>query len=262
MPHRFFMLSLLASAVLYAQKPTREIQELQRDVAQLQDEVRQLKQALEQRIAASATQVEAMAKAFEPIRTGVASLQTAVADQQTKIVPIIAAQGSKVDQVNSSLATMQQAFADLTASVNRLQTQLTDLGNAVKVITTPAPRPPSAEELLKSADADRLGGKYELAAQGYADYLRTYADSPQADIAQFQLGMAHYQMKELESALNDFDAVARNHPKSSKVPDALFYKAKALQALDRASDATAACSELRRKFPRNEFVAQCAAPRR
>ena len=159
----------------------------------------------------------------------------------------------------TSFSTVQQALADLTSGINRLQTQIVDLGNAVKVISTPAPKPPSAEELLKSADADRLGGKYELAAQGYADYLKVYADSPEADIAQFQLGAVHYQMKDMESAAKDFDAVVLHYPKSARLPEALFYKSKSLEALGRKPESAAACADLRRRFPRNDSRRQCGA---
>lgn len=261
MLQRVLTIVLVASPALLAQKPSREILELQRDVAHLQEVITGLQQALEQRVAGVGTQVQVMTASVDKLNAAVASVQAALQEQDKKLVPLVAAQGSRIDQVATTLSTMQQAFSDLTAAVNRLQTQVVDLGNVVKVISTPAPKPPSAEELLKTAEADRLGGKYELAAQGYADFLKSYADSPQADTAQFQLGMAHYQMKDMESAVKDFEAVAQKYPKSARAPEALFYRARSLQALDRASDAAAACAELRRKFPRSEFAKQCAAPR-
>jgi TolA-binding protein len=261
MLQRFLAIALLASPALLAQKPSREIQELQRDVAQLQEEVRTLKQALDQRISAATSQVEAMNKSLTQLNETVGAVRKGVEDQERKLTPLIAAQGTRVDQMSTSFTTMQQAFTDVTAGISRIQTQIADLSNAVKIIATPAPKPPSAEELLKSAEADRLGGKYELAAQGYADFLKSYADSPQADAAQFQLGMAHYQMKDLESAANDFDAVVRNYPKSQRLPDALFYKAKVLRELNRAADSIAACQELRKRFPRNDFARQCSIAR-
>ncbi len=261
MLQRAVTICLIGSAALFAQKPSREILELQRDVARLQELITGLQQTLEQRVAGVGTQTEAMTASVEKLNATVASVQASIQEQNRNLVPQVAAQGSRVEQVATTLSTMQQALADLTGAVNRLQTQMVDLGNVVKVISTPAPKPPSAEELLKSADADRLGGKYELAAQGYADFLKSYADSPQADMAQFQLGVAHFQLKDMESAARDFDAVAQKYPKSARVAEALFYKAKSLQALDRASDAAAACTELRRRFPRSEFAKLCAAPR-
>jgi TolA-binding protein len=254
MSSRIFSLLLIASAALLAaDKPNREIQELQRDMAQLQEEVKALRQTLDQRIGDATTQMQTIAAAMEKVNSSLAASQ----EQERKIVPMVAAQSTRVDQVSSTLAQMQQAFGDLTSAINRLQTQVVDIGNNVKVITTPAPKPPSAEEALKSAEADRLGGKYELAAQEYADFLKSYADSPQADLAQFQLGMMHYQLKELETAVADFTAVAQKYPKSQRVADALLYKAKVLQELHLPTEAANTCLELRRKFPRSDSARQC-----
>ena len=260
--HRVLAIGLIASTALLAQKPSREIQELQRDVAQLSEEVRGLKQALDQRVGAVSTQMEAMTKSLGQLNDSMAAVRKSVEEQDRKLTPQIAAQGSRIDQMATNFSTVQQALADLTSGINRLQTQIVDLGNVVKVISTPAPKPPSAEELLKTADADRLGGKYELAAQGYSDFLKTYADAPEADIAQFQLGAVHFQMKNMESAARDFDSVVRNYPKSQRVPESLFYKSRALEGLGRKSESAAACAELRRRFPKNEFARQCGAPAR
>jgi TolA-binding protein len=260
--HRVLVFGLIGAAALLAQKPSREIQEVQRDVAQLAEEVRGLKSTLDQRVGAVSTQMDTVTKSLAQLNDSMAAVRKSVEDQERKLTPQIAAQGTRIDQMASNFSTMQQALADLTSGVNRLQTQIGDLGNAVKIIATPAPKPPSAEELLKSAEADRLGGKYELAAQGYTDFLKSYADSPQADVAQFQLGMVHAQMKDMESAAKDFDAVVQNYPKSQKLPDALFYKSKSLEALGKKTESVAACADLRRRFPRNDFARQCGAPAR
>ena len=53
----------------------------------------------------------------------------------------------------------------------------------------------------------------------------------------------------------------QNYPKSRKLAEALFYKAKTLQALNRPAESRAACQELRRKFPTNDFAKQCAVAR-
>ena len=118
-----------------------------------------------------------------------------------------------------------------------------------------------AEELLKNAESDRLGGKFDLALQEYSDYVKQYGDTPMADVAQFQVGMLRYGMKDMEGAVRDFEALAEKYPRSKKLPDALFYKSKSLEALNRAADARSACQELRKRFATNDFAKQCAAGR-
>src|SRR5215831_10159523 len=109
-PRMLYLPLIASSALLAADKPNREIQELQRDMAQLQEEVKTLRQALEQRVEAATSQMHTMTEAMNRLNSGVAALQ----EQERKVVPLLAAKGSRVDQVASSLSTMQQAFTDLT----------------------------------------------------------------------------------------------------------------------------------------------------
>ena len=49
-----------------------------------------------------------------------------------------------MDQMSQDLHAVQQAVTDLTSLMSKLQAQLTDLNNAIKVMSTPAPPPPGA----------------------------------------------------------------------------------------------------------------------
>jgi TolA-binding protein len=257
----------MTAALPAADKPNLQIQELQRDVAQLQELVKGLQQGLDQRYSAIEAQMKAAAESAEKVNATVASLQKGLdqiaQDQSRNIVPVVTAQGSRVDQMNATVYTMQQALADLTAAINKLQTQIVDVSNAVKAGPPSAPpgteKPPiGAADLINNAEGDRLGGKLDLALQEYTQYLQWYSDTPMAHVAQFQAGMLHYAMKDYESAVKDFDTLAEKYPGSTKMPDALFYKHKSLQALGRASEATAACSELRKKYASSDLAKQCA----
>jgi len=208
-------------------------------------------------------QIQTVADAAAQINANSAALQKSIAqvsqDLDRKVVPAIAQQGTRLDQFASTLSTLQQAGADLTAAVNHLQTQVVDVENAVNVISSPAaapPKPPAAD-LLHAAQSDRLGNKNELAVQGYTDFLAAYPDAPEADTAQFELGLTHRAMKDHEAAVRDFDALLSKYAESKKVPEALYLKSKSLQALNHPAAARAACADLRKKFPASEFVRQC-----
>jgi TolA-binding protein len=256
-------LLLTAAALAAADKPNRDILELQREMAQLDQKIGAMQQALEARLTAMTAQIQTVADAAAQINTNAAALQKSIAqvaqDQDRKLVPAIAQQGTRLDQFGGTLSTMQQALADLTASVNHLQTQVVDVGNAVKVISSPAaapPKPPAAD-LLHAAQADRLGNKNDLAVQEYSEFLTLYPDAPEADIAQFELGLTHRASDDHEAAIRDFDTLAARYAESKKLPEALYLKSKSLQALKRAAAARAACADLRKKFPTSEFVRQC-----
>jgi len=257
-----FCLFLTAAALAAADKPNREILELQREIAQLDQKVGAMQQALEARLTAMTAQIQTVADAAAQINANAAALQKSIAqvaqDQDRKPAPAIAQQGTRLDQFGSTLSTMQQALGDLTASVNHLQTQVVDVGNAVKVIQNPvAPPKPPAADLLHSAQADRLGNKNDLAVQEYSEFLKLYPDAPEADIALFELGLTHRAMNDDESAIRDFDTLAAHYAESKKLPEALYLKSKSLQSLKRLAAARATCAELRKKFPASEFVRQC-----
>jgi TolA-binding protein len=214
---------------------------------------------LDTRFTALAAQIQTIGESAAGLQKGLAQISQ---DQDRKIVPLVAQQGTRLEQANGALTTVQQAIGDLTTAINRLQTQVIDLGNAVKVIQSPPAAPkPSAEELLKNAEADRLGGKYDLAVQGYLEFLKNYGDSVEADTALFQLGMTNYAMKNFVAALEDYNALAEKYPDSKRVPEALFYKSKSLASMGRAADARAACLDLRKRFAANDFAKQCAVAR-
>jgi TolA-binding protein len=257
----------MAALLPAADKPSREIQELQRDVAQMQESIKALQQGLDGRFSAMSEQMKGMASSADRINATVASLQKGLdqiaQDQSRNIVPAVSSQGTRVEQMSGALTTMQQALADLTSAINKLQTQMVDVGNAVKLMQPPvaAPgteKPPiGAADLINNAEGDRMGGKTDLALQEYTQYLQWYGDTPMAGVAQFQIGMLHYGMKDYDGAIKDFDALVQKSPTFTKVPDALFYKRKSLQALGRTAEAAAVCQDLRKNYASSEFARQC-----
>jgi TolA-binding protein len=260
MSHRpLVCIVLFVGALHAADKPNRDILELQREVAQLGTVLDNLQKSFDARFTALSAQIQTVGESAAALQKGLAQISQ---DQDRKIVPLVAEQGTRLEQANGVLTTMQQAVGDLTTAINRLQTQVVDLGNAVKVIQSPPAAPkPSAEELLKSAQTDRLGGKYDLAVQEYLEFLKNYSDSAEADVALFELGMTNYAMKNFAAALEDYGALAEKYPDSKRVPEALFYKSKSLASMGRSADARAACLDLRKRFPTNDFAKQCAVAR-
>jgi len=258
-------LLLTAVTMAAADKPNLEndMKELQRDVAQLQEMVKTLQASFEQRLTAVTTQVQGVEASVEKVNASAATIAKAV----SQVGPVVESQGRRIEHINEALTTMQQAVTDLTAAVNRMQTQMIDVNNSLKVLATPPAAPPGSEkpaasELLNNAQGDESGGKVQLALQEYADYLKYYADTPMANVAQFKIGSLHYGLKEYDAAIEAFDILAQKFPESTKVPDALLLKRKSLQAQGKATEAAAVCRELRQKFADSEQAKQCVTVRR
>src|SRR5215471_6993488 len=204
---RILVCSVLA-AVLLSLTPapssgaSKEIQELQRDVAQLQDQLKQLQQSQDRQLAEIRVLVQQSLSAATDANKSVAIIQNGfqqnLRDQEAKVVTPVVGLNTRMDQVSQDMRTVQQAVSDLTGLISKMQTQLTDLGNTIKVMQAPAPAPPppgtsgpggagtmaggagisappandaptiSATDLYANANRDRTGGKLDLALQEYS----------------------------------------------------------------------------------------------
>jgi TolA-binding protein len=268
---RLSVLILVSVLPLSAAAVNREMQELQRDVAQLQDLVKALQLSVNEKLAALQLQAqhsaEAAAQANSAVATVQRSLEQVLKEQQDKLVPPMVAMGTRMDQVSGGLGTVQQAVSDLGAMMAKLQAQIGDLNNSVKMMQAPAASAPAvaekapmpASDLFENADRDRQSGKLTLALQGFTDYLKWYADRPQAADAQYYAGSIRQSQNDLEGAVKDFDALLVNYPDAKKAPDALFYKGKSLMLLGRVADANGAFKELRRRFPTSDLAKQSSS---
>jgi len=77
--------------------------------------------------------------------------------------------------------------------------------------------PPSADVLYDSAKRDFDAAHYDLSAQEFQDYLRYYSNSDLASNAQFYLGEIAYAKKDYDSAIDAYNRVIDNYPKSFKL---------------------------------------------
>jgi TolA-binding protein len=148
-----------------------------------------------------------------------------------------------------------------------LQTQITDLRNAIQFMQSP-PLPPgegaaaptaSAETLFNNARRDQSGGKMDLALAQYEDYLRLFGNTDLAPTAQYNIGDIYYGKADYSSALKAFDLVLEKYPENEKTADAMYMKG---MSLAKAGQETAAVQELRallKKYPNSPLASKAAA---
>src|SRR5512132_2948505 len=139
---------IVAFAPVSSSGASKEIQELQRDVAQLQDQLKQLQQSQDRQLAEIRVLVQQSLAAAHDANKSVAVIQSGfqqnLRDQENKVVAPVVGLNTRMDQVSQDMRTVQQAISDLTGFMSKMQTQLSDLNNAVKVMSTPAAPPPGA----------------------------------------------------------------------------------------------------------------------
>ena len=265
---------LIASPTL-AFAASKEILELQRDLSQLQQQVRDLQRSQDEKFAALQVLVQQAVDNASKANTAVAVIQSGfqqnIRDTESKVVAPVVGLSSRMDQVSNDLRTVQQAVSDVTGLMSKLQAQLTDLGNAVKVMQAPPPAPPaqttpdgasavpetptiSATDLYSNARRDMSGGKLDLALQEFSDYLKWYGNTDLAPNAQFYIGSIHYSQGDYDNAVKEFDMVLEKYPDdANKRPDALYNKGLALEKMGRRTDGAQEFRELIKRFPSNDL---------
>jgi TolA-binding protein len=290
---RIFACSVFAAAMLSltpspSSGASKEIQELQRDVAQLQDQLKQLQQSQDRQLAEIRVLVQQSLSAANDANKSVAVIQSGfqqnLRDQESKVVTPVVGLTTRMDQMSQDMRTVQQAIGDLTNLMSKMQTQLGDINNAVKVISTaPAPPPPgsapggsaemsgaptgaappaggaptiSATDLYNNANRDRSAGKLDLALSEYQDYLRWYGNTDLAPNAQYYIAWIHASQGDYTSAIREYDAVLEKYPDNNKTPDAMYGKGVALSRLGRRTDGAREFQELMKRFPSNGLASQ------
>jgi tol-pal system protein YbgF len=273
---------VIATAVLtlspaHSSGASKEILELQRDVATLQDMVKAMQRSQDEKFGALQVLVQQSLNAANDASKSVAVIQSgfqqSLRDQESKVVTPVVGLSARMDQVSTDLRTVSQAVSDLTGMISSLKSQLTDLNNAVKVLQAPPAAPPptgdattggmpggqaqappiSSSQLYQNALSDRSGGKFDLAVQEFADYLKWYGNTDLAPNAQFYIASIHASQGDFENAVKEFDMVIDKYPDNNKIPDAMFSKGQALMRMGRRTDAAKEFMELIQRFPRNEL---------
>ena len=92
------------------------------------------------------------------------------------------------------------------------------------VATTPSGSMSTPEELYRSAYEDYMRGNYDLAAQGFADYMERWPSTELTDNALYWIGECYDAQNEPEEALEVFTRVLEDYPTSDKAAAAQLKK--------------------------------------
>ena len=285
MKSRSLLVCLLLAVPALAPGASKEIMELQRDVALLQQQIKDLQRTQDEKFATLLERVQQSVDAANHANTSVAvitnTIEKNLRDQTERIATPVVGVSTRINEMGGDLRTLSQAVSDLTALLNRMQAQLTDVSNAIKVIQQPPVAPPaqgggqpaaaspsdvppmSAETMYNAARQDYVSGKYDLASQGFADYLKYYGTTGYAPNAQFYIAMIHFVQGKYDTAVMEFDMVLERYPDNNKTADALLYKGRALVKMPgHKTEGADEFMEVIRRFPKSDQAVQACTERR
>jgi len=274
------LVCVLLAAPTLSFAASREIQELQRDVSLLQQQIRDLQRAQDEKFSALTELARQAIDAGNKASTGVAVIQSSLTqslrDQEAKVVTPVVNLGVRMDNMSNDMHTLQQAVSDLASVMSRMQAQLTDLSNAVKLIGAPPTAPPQplgsnpggsaeappmpATDLYNHAMADKTSGKLDLASQEFADYLKYYGNTELAPNAQFYIGTIHFGQGNYEAAVRDFDMVLEKYQDNPKTADARLYKGRSLVRMQgHRTEGADEFKELIKRYPGTDQARQACS---
>jgi tol-pal system protein YbgF len=278
--------AMLTLSPTHSSGASKEILELQRDVATLQDMVKAMQRSQDEKFSALQVMVQQSLNAANEANKSTAVIQSgfqqSLRDLESKVVTPVVGLSARMDQMSTDLRTLSQAVSDLTGMISNLKSQMTDLSNQVKVMQAPpaaapptgdsttggmpggqAQAPPiSSTQLYQNALSDRSGGKFDLAVQEFADYLKWYGNTDLAPNAQFYIAAIHASQNDFDNAVKEYDIVIDKYPDNNKIPDAMYGKGLALMRVGRRTEAGKVFLDLINRFPRNELSTKACDQRK
>jgi len=258
----------------------REIIELQTGVTQLIQGQQAMQTAITQNAAVQRTLIEQSLDSVNKLSTSMASIQKNTQD-------FSAASGARLDTMGTQVQGLSDNVADLQARLGKLDQKLTDIQNTLQNVdskmaapppaanpaaTAPSPSggpgaspmasaaPPASADVLYSNGLRDINGKhYDLAAQEFQDYLKYYSDTDLASNAQFYLGEIAFMQGEYQRALDAYNKVVENYPKSFKTASSRMRKGFCLAELGQKAAAIRELRTVVRRYPGTDEAKRSAA---
>ena len=266
-----------------AEAVAREILDLQHDVTSLLQGQKDMNTQMTQDHTVMKTLVEQQGEAVGKLNATMSGLQKSVQDVQANSGTRLDTMSTQVqglsdnlEEIKSRLGKLNQQLVDLQNTVQSLDAKISSGGTAAPSTTNPSPNPtanssspqpyssnpggstpaktpsgpaPSADTLYSNGLRDITSGKYDLARQEFQDYLKYYGDTDLASNAQFYLGEIAYAQKDYQQAVDQYNRVLTNYPKSFKLVPAHYKKAMALLALGQKTAGVRELRDLIRRSP-------------
>ena len=167
---------------------------------------------------------------------------------------------TQIEQLMNKLDDNTEYMRDLSARVDLLATRsgLPTLGEYKPPTNAAGTSGALVEEGLATfnmALLDRDQGNYELARQGFEEFLEKYPTSEVADDAMYWLGDIAYGERQYEKALGYFEQMLAAYPGAEFAPAALFKSRTCLLELNRQDEAWDVGGKLLTQFPNSNEAA-------
>jgi tol-pal system protein YbgF len=253
-------LAVLLSPTLPAGGANKDMIQLQTQMQQMQDQMARMQQSFDERMGVMKNLVEQNTDAANKATTAIVGLQTALDKQQ-------ADSSAKVDQVSGQIQALNDTLDELKTRLAKVSKQLEDMQAAQQNLNSQpgqtqgqaAPPPvqaPPPDVLYNNALRDYNGGKSDIAAQEFGDYIKYYSNTDLAGNSYFYLAEIQYKQGNFQQAVQNYDQVLQNFPGGNKAASAELKKGMALIQLGQKEAGITALKHVVQRYPRTNEALQ------
>ncbi|MBW7996756.1 MAG: tol-pal system protein YbgF [Candidatus Glassbacteria bacterium] len=130
-----------------------------------------------------------------------------------------------VRQLSERLSVTEQRLNDTESRISRLsgRTMITpEQTPGAAQQETQKQQGPGPRELYDLAYKDFTSSNYQLAIEGFSDFIQRYPDMPLAPQAYLYMGNCYQALNKVEEAISSYKSIVDRYPDSQLTPDALF----------------------------------------
>ncbi|MEM7050646.1 MAG: tol-pal system protein YbgF [Acidobacteriota bacterium] len=213
------------------------------------------------------------AQAQAPSKEEVSSIEVEVTRQMETLLKSEADMQVKLQELSTQIEQLQANLEDTNYRLSQLSQQIASTNQELKTFRVPAPVPAPVEGdetevtnpgtaaapvtadpqiLYQSSYNDYLRGNYDLAVQGFGEYLQAFPETDLADNAVYWIGECHYRQGQYRQAIRQFDDVLRRFPRSDKLPSAVLKKGYAHLQLGERADGVRQLRTVVQRYPNSD----------
>jgi len=230
---------------------------VKKDTKLILDEIQKLADtvaALDSKINVMATEIAGMAKKSDISEERIGAISRNQADMtQSRENLLLSMQFFKEEltDIKNSLNKLNDKFMNMPAASGGSTAGMADnAANIARPNETALSQDPSS--MYYAAYSDYIKENFDLAIEGFRQFIRNFPESGLADNSLYWIGECHYAKKKYQDAINTFNELLNKYKDGDKAPAAILKKGYALLEMGRQSEGIAMLKELISRFPLSE----------
>ena len=250
---------MLWMSVAPAFAANKDMVQLQTQVQQLQEQMTAMKTNFDQSMGVMRNLVEKDTDTVNKLAAAVNTLQTTLQTQQQ-------GEGSKTDQLSGQIQALNDTMDEIKVRLAKVAKQLEDMqAQQQSFAANQATQAQQQKEMAAAPPPDVLynnglrdynGGKNDLAAQEFSDYIKFYPNTDLAGNSYYYLGELQFKQANYQQAVQSYDQVLQNFPSGNKAASAQLKKGFALLELGKQDEGVSELRHLIQRYPRSPEALQ------